>query len=148
MKGVKHGSLVLGYAQSALGDGDPPHRLVYGLNVPTLILIEAISVALFVIDFNGPAVASDARDAVRVPVQCGGDEERGGIRQIRVAMGDDEPLLPNVRDVRGVAVTVRGLLIAFRGNREWVKDRGGALLEGVMGLLLQLKVKRLSRLCA
>ena len=52
---------------------------VYRLKVPDLILIESISFALFVIDFNGPAVTSDARDARRLPVQFVRDKERGRI---------------------------------------------------------------------
>jgi hypothetical protein len=49
------------------------------VNVPDLILIESISVALFVIDFNGPAVASDARETVGLPVQVVGHQARGRI---------------------------------------------------------------------
>lgn len=41
----------------------------YGLKVPNLVLIEPIRFALFVIDFNGPAMTSDAGDPPSLPFQ-------------------------------------------------------------------------------
>ena len=51
----------------------------YRLKVPDLILLESVSFALFVRDFNGPAVTSDARDPVRLPLQAVRDKNRRGI---------------------------------------------------------------------
>jgi hypothetical protein len=62
---------------------------VYRLKVPDLILIEAIHFALFVIDFNGPAMASNARDAMGLPAQFVGDEEYGSIRKVRLSVVHD-----------------------------------------------------------
>ena len=61
----------------------------YRLKVTHLILIESISFALFMIDFNGPAVSSNARDARGLPVQFVGDEEPGRIRQVRLSVVND-----------------------------------------------------------
>ena len=89
LKCVKQGAIVLGCSQQAVGDGDQRDMPVYRLKVPDLILIESISFALFVIDFNGPAVASDARDPGGLPVQLVGDEEHGGIGKVGLAVVDD-----------------------------------------------------------
>jgi hypothetical protein len=50
----------------------------YRLKIPNVILLESIDGALFVRDFNVPAVASNACDAMRLPVQWVGDKARGG----------------------------------------------------------------------
>ena len=42
----------------------------YGLEVPHLILVQPLLLALLVIDFNGPAVAADARDTNGLPNQA------------------------------------------------------------------------------
>ena len=78
---------------------------VYRLKIPDLILIQSINFALFVIDFNGPAVASDARDPLGLPVQLVGHQEHGGIRKVGLSVVDDQALLPKVMDTMGVAVT-------------------------------------------
>ena len=109
---------------------------VYRLKIPDLILIQSINFALFVRDFNGPAVTSDARDALGVPVQSVGDKERGRIRQVGLAVVDDSSLLPKVMDTMGVAIAVIGLLFAFVGNRDFSKDALMSLFEGLMMLLL------------
>ena len=69
LKCVKEGLIVLGCSQQAIGDGDQCEMPRYRLKVPDLILIESISFALFVIDFNGPAVTSDTGDPLGLPVQ-------------------------------------------------------------------------------
>ena len=60
---------MLGCAQQAISDGDQRDMPIYRVKVPDLILIESISFALFVRDFNGPAVASDTGDPLGLPVQ-------------------------------------------------------------------------------
>jgi hypothetical protein len=62
---------------------------IYRLKVPDLILIEPLRFTLFVIDFNGPAVASNPGDTRGLPVQLVGDEESGGVGQVRPTMVDD-----------------------------------------------------------
>jgi hypothetical protein len=47
-----------------------------------------------VIDCNGPAVTSDARDAMGVPVPSVGEHERGRIRPVGLSVVDDYSLLP------------------------------------------------------
>ena len=89
MKGVKPGVIVLGCSQSTVGDGDEGDMPVERRKIPDLILIQAINFALFVIDFNGPAVTSAARDALGWPVQSVGDKERGRSRQVSLAVVDD-----------------------------------------------------------
>jgi hypothetical protein len=51
----------------------------YHLKIPDVILLESINDALFVKDFNGPAVASNACDAIRLAVQWVGDKAHDGI---------------------------------------------------------------------
>src|SRR5947208_12001052 len=89
----------------------------YRLEVPHLILIQPLRFAFFVIDFNGPAMASDAGEPPSLPVQFVRDEIGGRIREISLAMIDDQALLPKVMDVMGVAVAVIGLLFSFVGDR-------------------------------
>jgi hypothetical protein len=106
------------------------------VNVPDLILIESISVALFVIDFNGPAVASDARETVGLPVQVVGHQARGRIWEVGLAVVDDQAVRPKVMDAMSVTVTVLGLLFARVEDRHFVKDGESAVLERVMMLVL------------
>ena len=81
----------------------------YRLEVPYLILIQPIRFPLFVIDFNGPAMASDAGEPPSLPVQFVRDEIGGRIREISLAMIDDQALLPKVMDVMGVDDSIRAL---------------------------------------
>lgn len=96
---------------------------VYRLKVPDLILRKTIGFALFVIDFNGPAVASDAGDAFCLPVEAVGDEKRSFIRKVRLSVVDDQSLLAEVMDGMGMAVAVVGLFFAFVKNADFTKDR-------------------------
>ena len=65
---------------------NPIHKLSadfapgYRLEVPHLIRIEPIRFPLFVIDFNGPAMASDAGDPPGLPLQLVTNEVSGRIR--------------------------------------------------------------------
>ena len=78
-----------GGAQQAVGDGDQRDMPGYRGKVPDLILIEALRFAFFVLDFNGPTVATDTRDAGGLPVQLVGDEEPGTIGEVGWAVVDD-----------------------------------------------------------
>ncbi len=111
------------------------------VKVPDLILIESISFALFVIDFNRPAVASDARNALGLPVQFVGQKEHSRIRKIRLAVIDDQAVLPKVMDTMRLAVTVIRFLIAFVGNRDFMKHLLMPLCKSIMVLLLQVMIK-------
>ena len=75
-------------AQQAIGDGDRRDLPGYRGKVPDLRLLEALRFAFCVLDFNGPAVAADPRDAGGLPVQLVGDEELGTIGEVGVAMVD------------------------------------------------------------
>ena len=90
--------------------------LGYRLKAPNLILIESIRFAFFVIDFNRPAMASDARDAPGLPGQDVGEKERGRIGKVGLLMIDDQPLLPKVMEAMGLAVAVIGLLFSLISN--------------------------------
>ena len=63
-----------------------------GAKVPQLILIQPFRLAFLVIDFNGPAVATDARDACGLPNQAVADVKDGVVRQIRLVMVDYQAL--------------------------------------------------------
>jgi hypothetical protein len=138
---------VLGCSQQAVGDGDQRDMPISRVKVPDLILIESISFALFVIDFNGPAVASDARDALGLPVQFVGHQEHGVIRKVGLSVVDDQALLPKVLDAMGVAITVIGLAVTFVINRDFVKDGCCAVFERIMVLCLQFESKCIQALC-
>ena len=100
-------------SQQAVGEGDKGDMSGYRLKVPHLVLIEPIRFALFVIDLNGPAMASNTGDTPGLPVQLVGDEEGGGIGQVSLLVIDDQALLAKVMDAMGLAVTVIALLFAF-----------------------------------
>ncbi len=108
------------------------------LEIADLILIEPIGFALLVIDFIGPAMASDSRDAECVPIQTIGHEELAGVRQVGLAMIEHQPLLPEVREAMGSAVAVVNLLGPFVGNRDFLEDGFAADPEGLLMVGLQL----------
>ena len=62
--------VIQGKARFYDGDGDEADMPGYGLKVPHLILVQPLRLALFVIDFHGPAMATDARDTSRLPNQA------------------------------------------------------------------------------
>lgn len=148
LKCVKQGPIVLGCSQHAVGDGDQRHMPIDRVKVPDLRRIESISFARFGIDFNGPAVASDARDPVGLPGQLVGHQERGGLRQVGRSVGDDQAWLPTVMDAMGVAITVRGLAVALIINRDFVKDRCCAVFERVLVLGWKFESQGIQTVCA
>ncbi|MGH8069782.1 MAG: hypothetical protein ACRERE_31970 [Candidatus Entotheonellia bacterium] len=93
------------------------------------------------IHFNGPAVSSNARDAMGLPVQLVGDKEHGSIRKVRLTVVDDSSLLPKVMDPMCSAITVVGFSFTFVGDRRFMKDRWIALRESLMMLRLQLRIE-------
>ena len=111
------------------------------VEIPDLILIEAIGLAFFVIHFHGPAMASNTGDAPRLPLQPIGNEEAGCIRQVRLGVVDGQSLLAKGRDPMVFAVTVVGLLFAFVGNRDFLEERLLSRCERLVMLLLQLLSK-------
>ena len=76
-------------AQQAVGDGDQRDMPGYRGKVPDLILIEALGFAFFVLDFHGPAMAADTREAGGLPMQLVGEEKQGTIGKVGLAMVDD-----------------------------------------------------------
>jgi hypothetical protein len=70
----------------------------YRLKVPYVILIEPIRFPLFVVDFNGPAMASDASAPPGLPLQLVRDEVSSCIGEISFAMIDDQTMLAKVMD--------------------------------------------------
>src|SRR6266699_2871450 len=112
----------------------------YRLEVPHLILIQPLRFAFFVIDFNGPAMASDAGEPPSLPVQLVRDEIGGRIRESSLAMIDDQALLAKVMDVMGVAVAVIGLLFSFVAHRQFTKDRSTFRFDSFMVFLLDVHV--------
>src|SRR4029453_15506137 len=115
----------------------------YRLEVPYLILIQPIRFPLFVIDFNGPAMASDAGDPPGLPLQLVTNEVSGRLGKLSLAMMDDQAVLAKVMDVMGFAVAVVGFLCSFVGNRQFVEDRSSAIFDGLLVFLLKMSVKGL-----
>ena len=76
---VKPGLIVLGGTPSALGHGAQCARPGYRLAGPSLLLLQPIRFPFFVIDFNGPAMASDAGDPPGLPLQLVTNEISGRI---------------------------------------------------------------------
>lgn len=135
-----------GCAQQALGDGAQRDLPGYRVKVPHRIRIEALSLALFVRDCNGPAGASDARAPRGVPVQCMGQPAHRGSRKVGLSVSDDQAVLPNVMEVLGMAVTVIGLGGPFLGTRDFVHDGCCAVFERCMGLVSKLQSERIQAL--
>ena len=50
-----------------------------GAEVSQLIVVQPFRLAFLVIDFNGPAMAANTRDAGRLPHQTVADEEGRGV---------------------------------------------------------------------
>jgi len=130
-KGVKQGMRVLGCSPHALGDGDQRARPSARLNVPDLRLIESISVALCMVDGNGPAVASDTGDPRGWPVQLMGHQAHGRIRTVGLSVRDDHSWFPNVMEAMGVTVAVSGCVFALVSKRAGVNAGCCAVCERV-----------------
>lgn len=113
----------------------------YRLKVPHVILIEPIRFALFMVDFNGPAMASDAGDPPGLPLQLVRDEVGSCIGEISLAMIDDQTMLAKVMDTMGLAVAIIGLLVSFIGDGEFAKHWLAAIFDGLMVFLLKTRVK-------
>ena len=76
----------------------------YALKVPQLILVKALSFALFIVYFNGPAVAANGGDAFGLPAQAIADVENGFVRQVSVAEVDHQALFAEFRDAMGLTI--------------------------------------------
>ena len=63
-----------------------------GAETPQLILIQPLSLAFFMIDFNGPPMAANASDAVCLPDQAVADEKGRVFRQVSLAVVDNKAL--------------------------------------------------------
>jgi len=102
-----------------------------GAEVPQLILIQPFGLAFLVVDFNGPAMASNASDAWRLPYQTVADEKDGIVCQIRLAMVDDQALFAEAVDVVRLTIALVGFRFTLVGDRDALEDRfaaGGASL--------------------
>jgi hypothetical protein len=107
---------MLGGTQQAVDYSDQGNGSLNGLEVPQLIPVPPFGLPLFVIEFNGPAVASDASDTRRLPPQAVGDVEDRAIAPVRLAMVDDQTLPAKFGYAVGGAVTGVTLLLPFGGN--------------------------------
>ena len=128
---------MLGCTQYAIDDGDQANVSLDGLQVPHLILVEPFGLTLLVINFNGPAVASNARDARRLPVQAVRDKENRAITQVRLAVIDDQPLPAKVLNAMRGTVAVVLFLLSFVTNRERFEDGRSAVCAGRQMFLFQ-----------
>ena len=70
-----------------------------GAEVPQLILVQPFGLAFLVVDFNGPAMATNTGDACRLPHQAVADEKDGAVRQVSPVMIDDQALFTEAVDV-------------------------------------------------
>lgn len=145
---MKQGGIVWSGSQYARGHRDQRDMSGDRRQVPHLSRLGSSRVALFVIDVNGPAVASKTREAVRLPVPCVGDAEQGRIRKVCLSVVHDDALLPNVRATMGVARTVVDRLLTCVGERNVLNDRGMTWLKGVTMRRLPFASKGLEAFCS
>jgi hypothetical protein len=118
----------------------------YRLKIPDLILVEPIYFTFFVIDFNGPTMASDACDPPGLPLQLVTDEVGARIREISLSMIDDQSMLAKVMDMMGFTITVVGLFFSFIGDGQFSKDGIASTLNGLLVLLLEVSIKHIQSL--
>jgi hypothetical protein len=113
---MKQAPIVLGGTQYARGDGDTGAMPGYRRTVPPLRRIVPIRVPRFVIDFHGPAMASDAGDPCGLPRQLVRDAVGRGSGERNLARLDDQTRRPNVMEARGLAIAVSALVGSFVGD--------------------------------
>jgi hypothetical protein len=94
-----------------------------GLEIPYLILVQPFLLALLVIDFNGPAVAIDACDPRRLPVQAVGHQEHGFVRQVSLAMVDHQAMFAKVVQAMGSTIAVVPFLTTFERDSDLLEHR-------------------------
>jgi hypothetical protein len=75
LKSCAKDMVVLGCTQEGVDHGDKGDMALDRPEVPQLILVQSFCLAFLVIDFHGPAMASDASDASGVPDQAVADIE-------------------------------------------------------------------------
>lgn len=131
---------MLGSAQYAIGDGHKGDMLIYRLKVPYLILIEPIRFSLFVVDFNGPAMASYTGDAHGLPMEPIADEQHRSIGQVLASVVDDKALLPKVGDTMRVTRAVIDLVLPFIGDRALTEDRRVSFFQGFFMFFTKLVI--------
>jgi hypothetical protein len=71
----------------------------YALKVPELILVKALSFALFIVNFNGPAMAANSGNACGLPAQAIADIKNGVVRQVSFAKVDYQALFAKFFDL-------------------------------------------------
>ena len=108
-----------------------------GAEVPQLILVQPFGLAFLVVDFNGPAMAPNTGDACRLPHQAVADEKDGAVRQVSLAMIDDQALFAEVMDVVRLTIAVVGLLRTLVGDRDALEDRFAAVGNGLQVFLFE-----------
>ncbi len=87
---------MLGGSQQAVDYGNQGDVSLDRFEIPQLILVQPFVLAFLVIDFHGPAMAIDTGDPRRMPEQAVADQEEGGVRQIGLAIIDDQPVFSKV----------------------------------------------------
>lgn len=145
---VQQGALVVRCAPYAIGDGDERDMPGERREVPPRIRLEALRLALFVRDVNGPARASDARHPGGLPGQPRGDGAPGRIRHVGRTGGADQARLPNVLEVRGRARAVRGVFGSWVREGDVAKDRGGTGFERLIRFVVPLASHGIQAFCA
>src|SRR3990172_291435 len=100
-----------------------------GAEAPQLILVQPFVLAFLVIDFHRPAVAANTGDAGRMPKQAVADEKGRVVREVSLAIVDDQALFTKVVDLMAAAVAVVGLLLPFVIDADLVEDRLAFLLK-------------------
>src|SRR3990172_12294722 len=93
-----------------------------GTEIPQLILIQPFGLAFLVIDFNGPAMASNTRDACRLPDQTVTHEKCRGVRQIRLTIVNDQTLFAIIMNVVRLTITVILFSLTLVANRDRSED--------------------------
>src|SRR5512140_1612089 len=107
------------------------------LKVPQLILVQPFCLSLFMIDFNGPAMASDARQPRALPRELIANVVSRAVTQIRVVIVDDQTLSPKRLDAqrRTEAPIVFDRSLVAKGDA--LKDRRTSLRDGRLMFLLE-----------
>ena len=129
LKPMAKASIVLSGSQHAVGHGNQSDMSFDSAKAPHLILVQPFRFAFLVIDFHGPAMATNTSDAFCLPTEAVADEIGRIVRQVRLAMVDDQALFAVVLDPMCIAVAVICLLVYLELDRNRLKNGGGASFE-------------------
>ena len=94
-----------------------------GVEIPQLILVQSFGLTFLVIDFNGPAMASDASDAVGLPEQTVTGVESWIVREVSLGVIDHQALFAKAMNLVGLAITIVNLFLAFEVHGVFLEHR-------------------------